>query len=420
MQARLARRAAVLGAALALSLALGACAEKDTTALPDGAVGVDAGDPPVDAGSGAPDLGPGIDAGAIADAGAAPDADPSEDASVDAGAEPDAGAADDAAVPDAADAGPAPDAAPAPDGGAVPDAGIAVDAGTPAGPDPSAVGPFSTSSLDARVTRGRRTTPVTAHLPMRTDGRRSPVVVLLPGFQLDTDRYVALAEHLASHGVAVVRADPPSSLRDVDHVEMAADVGAVLDWIADPNGRVAATVDTARMGAVGHSLGGKIATMAAFRDTRIRALLGLDPVNGGGPTGYAPTRPDIVPDEVTPLTIPVGFMGETTNGMGGGLSPACAPLDQNFTTFYDAATMAPAALEWDFAGADHMDFVFDESFCLACRACPEGPADEATVRAAITTLATAFFRRHLDAESGMDAWLRGPRLPAGVTVRARP
>jgi hypothetical protein len=37
----------------------------------------------------------------------------------------------------------------------------------------------------------------------------------------------------------------------------------------------------------------------------VAAVFTLDPVNGGGPFGYSATRPDIVPDEVANLAIPL-------------------------------------------------------------------------------------------------------------------
>lgn len=301
----------------------------------------------------------------------------------------------------------------------------ATDAGAPdamladAGPvvaDPDAPGPHSTTVIEDVVVRGTRMTPVAAHVPDAASGRLG-LVVFLPGFRLESRRYEALATQLASHGFIVVRADPEASLTNIDHTAMAADAGAVIDW-ALAHASLSARIDTSRIGVAGHSLGGKVATMTARADARVTALLGLDPVNGGHPfRGYSAELPDIVPDEVAPLTIAVGFAGETTNSTG---RMPCAPADQNFETFYRAATSAPWAAMWTFDGADHMDFVDDTASCLACRACPSGTADEGTVRAAVHALVVAFFRTHLGAERGLEPWLLGARLPALVAVEHRP
>lgn len=319
----------------------------------------------------------------------------------------------DAGVPDAGDAPPADGGSTERDGGPGTDGGTVSDGGG-ASVDPSATGPASTTTVDGTVTRGSRSTPVVAHVPA---GGPSPLAIFVPGFQLESSRYAATAEHLASHGFVVVRADPPDPLFGVSHVEMAADVIAVIDWATDASGPLAGEVSGPLL-VFGHSLGGKVSAMVAHRDTRVDALLALDPVNGGNPfSGYSADLPDIVPDEIEGLTIPVGFMGETTNQSG---SMACAPADQNFETFYAAATSASWAAMWDFTGADHMDFVDDTTGCgFTCSACPDGTADEATVQAAVHTLVAAFARRHLLGDASMDPWLTGAMTPGGVVVTSR-
>ncbi len=299
------------------------------------------------------------------------------------------------------------DAALVPDGG-----GVAVDGAVTPGADgavmagsPAAAGPFAATTVMATVMRGSRSVPVIAHVPTRPAGQLSPAVLFMPGFMLQTSMYLPLAERIASHGVIVVRVDTSGS----DHAAMALDVGAALDWAVAAGGPLAGKLDVAKVALAGHSLGGKLATMAAFANrTRVAALLALDPVNSNSP--------DVVPDQVTPLTMPVGFMGETVNGSGGFMP--CAPTDSNFETFYAAATGASWAAKWDLTGADHMDFVDVCNFL--CSVCPDGPADDAAVRGTVKTLAVAFLRRHLLADAAMDAWLSGASLPGGVVVQKRP
>jgi len=202
---------------------------------------------------------------------------------------------------------------------------------------------------------------------------------------------------------------------------MAADIQSVIDWALDPQNMLSGSIDSANIGVFGHSLGGKIATMAAFADTRITALLGIDPVNAGGPTGFSTGRPDILPGQIAMQTIPVGILGETTDdGLMGGFM-ACAPDAGNFKRFYDAATTTNWIAEWDFVYADHMDFV-EDSCGFICNACRSGTANKPDVLAATQTLSVAFFRRHLKAETAMESWLTGANIPSATTIthRSRP
>jgi predicted dienelactone hydrolase len=280
--------------------------------------------------------------------------------------------------------------------------------------NPSAKGAFSvTIKPSATVTRGNRSIPVVARIP--SGATKAPLVVLLPGFQLKAAFYSVLAGHLASHGMVVVSADPPASLFSVSHAEMDLDASAVIDWALGSASGL--NVDTARVAIMGHSLGGKISFMASARDARIKAVFGIDPVNGGGPAGYSADRPDIVPDKVSPLTIPIGLIGETTNTTG---LMACAPSEQNYATFFEAAAASPSVIQWTVPGADHMDFVDDTSTCgFVCGACTAGTADPKKVTAATRTLAAAFFQKHFFGMASADAWLTGNQVPQGLVAKKR-
>ena len=300
--------------------------------------------------------------------------------------------------PDPVDLGPAP-----------------VDMGSVTTTAPNAVGPYAVTRSMTMV----GTSPVTVFDPTLPAGVRAPLAIFLPGFQLTVSRYAALCERLASHGVVVVGVDATGGFSP-NHNALRDAAIAVIDW-AISRAPTAAKTDGSRVMTWGHSLGGKLATMAAGSDARVTALLAIDPVNGGGgPIGptYTADRPDIVPDVVAALSIPMGFLGETTNASGGFMP--CAPADQNFTTFYDAATSASWAAQWNFLGADHMDFVPDVSACFACAACTAGTADPATVVRDTQTLTVAFAQRHLFGEAASEEWLRGAMVPAGIAVTGRP
>lgn len=279
--------------------------------------------------------------------------------------------------------------------------------------DPAAPGPHEVETSDDSLTRDGRSIPLAVHAPAGQQGR--PWLILLPGFQLQSSRYIPLADHLASHGYVVVRADPPGGLFDVSHTAMADDVSAVIDWATETLGNA---IEAESVTVAGHSLGGKVSFMVAHRDPRVAAVFGIDPVNAANPiSGYSPTLPDIVPGEIENLDIPVGIAGELLDATAD-FGPACAPDGMNYVTFTDAATSSPWVAEWTFEGADHMDFVYDKSGCgFVCNACRDGDADEALVHAGLQTLAVAFLRLHFDGDDSMNTYLSGERLPAGVQQR---
>lgn len=323
--------------------------------------------------------------------------------------------ADVASIPDASMMT-VPDADPIPDG-RVPPPGDATtppaDAMIPsAGPD--GAGPHMTRSREEMVESDRRRIPVTVHEPLGVDS--PPALVLLPGFLLQRSYYRSLAARIASHGFVVLQADPPTSLTMSNHVRMRDDAIAVINW-AQESGTVARE---ARIAIGGHSLGGKVSAMVTASDVRVQALFMIDPVNGSNPfTGYSETLPDIVPAPVNTISVPVGILGETTNASGGTAGMACAPRDQNFQTFFEAMTAAPWVAEWDFEGADHMDFLSDPEGCMfLCSQCPSGSASPEQVVAGTMTLAVAFLKQHLQGED-MSAYLTGASLPSGVSVRSR-
>lgn len=355
------------------------------------------------------------DSGAPQDAGLADTAVVDTAAPVDSASPADTGAVDGTAGWDAAaaDAGMGADSAVVVDAAGAQDAALA-DAGAVV-EDPGATGPHAVTTSAWSVTRGSRTTEITVYAPDLALPRG--VLAFAAGFQLGVSRYSVLLEHLASHGFLVLACDLVQGL-DADHVAMALDLDAVLDAAFAAGGPAAGL--SAPRGVLGHSLGGKVAVMAAFRAGDVAAVLAIDPVNGAGNGDYTATRPDIVPAEVQGLTMPLGFAGETVNASGGLGGQACAPAEQNFQTFYAAATASSAAYQWDFAGADHMDFVDDTSWCLACAACTAGSADPDQVHADLRVLAAAFFLRHLAGQGAQESYLSGAGVPAAVTAQRRP
>lgn len=115
--------------------------------------------------------------------------------------------------------------------------------------------------------------------------------------------------HVATGGFVAVRVGPTTGFSP-SHTEMALDVSAVLTDLLAP-AALLITVDKALVALSGHSLGGKIAVMAANADIRIDAVYALDPVNSSGGTAG---QPNILPAGISQQTIPFGFAGELLDG----------------------------------------------------------------------------------------------------------
>lgn len=271
--------------------------------------------------------------------------------------------------------------------------------------DPNVDGPYAFTELDdtiASVSGGDSNIPV--HCAYPTSGPTAgpyPVVVVGHGLSLPAAQYYGYVKRLASFGYVALTVDFPSSPFSVDNPKEAKDMLAGLDWAKN---KAVVKADASTAGMTGHSLGGKVALLAATLDPRVKAAIVLDPVDGGGPNGCNPPGCVSVAPLMPGLHIPTGFLGETTDAMGGFMP--CAPAASNFTTFY-AKTNAPS-LEVTVAGADHMSFLDDVSTCgFICGFCNPATAPNAQVNGLARAFVAAFYERHLRGDAGYDTYLTG-------------
>ncbi len=138
------------------------------------------------------------------------------------------------------------------------------------------------------------------HLWYPTEGGPYPLLVYSHGFVSDHRNGAYLAEHLASHGFVVAAVNhplthwgAPGGPRVADVVNQPGDVSFVIDRLvarsADAGDALAATIDEARIGVLGVSLGGLTATLAGFHptlgDPRIDAVLSI-----AGPSSFFTPR----------------------------------------------------------------------------------------------------------------------------------
>lgn len=107
------------------------------------------------------------------------------------------------------------------------------------------------------------------------------LVLFMPGFGASYDGYLDFITHMASHGYAVLGLNFAGSSFTLDsEQDLKADQAiTAIDYVHhySPN-FVGLDEYTA-----GHSLGGKISFYAASLRPQIKGVMGLDPVNAGGP-----------------------------------------------------------------------------------------------------------------------------------------
>jgi pimeloyl-ACP methyl ester carboxylesterase len=280
-------------------------------------------------------------------------------------------------------------------------------------PDPNVDGPYGYAELDDTMNvAASGDTDVAIHCAYPTSGPTAgsfPVVVVAHGLDLPASEYYGYVQRLASFGYVALTVDFPASVFSVDNTTEAQDLVAGIDW-AGTNATVKGIADVQTAGMTGHSLGGKLALLAATMDSRVKASIVLDPVDGGEGTCTPPTCVEV--GALMPsLHIPTGFLGETTDSTGGVFGMPCAPAAENFMTFY-AQTNSPS-LEVTVTGADHMSFLDDEASCgLVCSLCTAGTAPNAQVDGLAHAYVAAFYERWIRGNTGYDTYLTGAEATA--------
>lgn len=299
--------------------------------------------------------------------------------------------------------------------GATRDGTTGSDANPGGGGDPDADGPFATAEKDATATVASTGDMVAVHAVYPTSAGPFPVIVIGHGFQLAPSLYYSYAKRLATFGYIAMTVDFPTGFFGNDNPKEAKDMLGGVAW-AKADATLGPKVDENVVGMTGHSLGGKIALLAATMDSHVKAAFVLDPVDGGGPSGCTAPACVTVANLMTGLQIPTGFLGETTDASGG-FQP-CAPGESNFTTFY-AKTNTPS-LEVTALGANHMSFVDDLAACgVKCTFCNAATATNADVTQMARAFMTAFFERHLRGKTAFDAYLTGAQAQSRYVTTNR-
>ena len=244
-----------------------------------------------------------------------------------------------------------------------------------------------------------------------------PLVIVSSGYQLGRSQYQPFCAHLASRGHVCITHDYAAS---GNHQDKAREVGRIIDWALSPASGLAARLRSDAIGVAGHSLGGKVSINAAILDTRIRAVVGWDPVDALPPFGNDGSA-SVTPELMGNLRVPLALLGELTDSTGGLGGMSCAPAADNYQRYFAAACEVPAALEVTIDAADHMDWIGDRGSCgLACLACSNGTTPDATVHTITRRVTAAWFERHLGGNVAMDAWLTAAQVGTPTSVRTSP
>lgn len=273
---------------------------------------------------------------------------------------------------------------------------------------------------------------------MAAAGAPYPVVVVAHGFSGFRDMVLPYAERLATWGYITITPQLPFTgfldIFNISHLESALDVLFLLNAVCcesetDPESLLYGKADGGRLAAVGHSLGGKLSVLASLLDGGLRAVVGLDPVDGAGPQGLFeddPDFPDLVPELVPNLKIPTLYLGGTEGGSTAEWAD-CAPQGENYHQFW---TYSPGpSVEIAFQGADHTDFLKSSWLVDLFDFCNVGTADPEVVKALALKYTVAFLNDSLlgweryreeyagtgaeaDRESGHVTWQEKSPLPS--------
>lgn len=249
--------------------------------------------------------------------------------------------------------------------------------------------PFQVQGFTLRDPERGRSVEVLLVAPVAGDP--VPLVVFSPGFLLAGGAYRGTGEILASHGIAVALLTYDVNLFTANHRILAADLRFVLRALPGAAWERGVRLDPDRVGLAGHSLGGKLSFLVAAEDPALRAVAGLDPVDGGAPGTDDPVRFPSAVAVMDRVKIPVLLLGAERGGVVRFGTP-CAPPEGNYTKFFTAAP--GPALEVTQLGAGHMDYLDDPNCGFACSLCAPG-LRPAQARADAQAYLLLFFRAHL-------------------------
>ena len=259
---------------------------------------------------------------------------------------------------------------------------------------------------------------------------RFPVIVFSHGGRCSRDRYTDFADHWASHGYIVIQpahmdstSIPPPKIRGMEMMNESVrtrrlDLPFILDSFDELQKRVpeiADKLDTERVAAAGHSLGGGTAMAVTglvmedrrdgipfgMKDERFDVLLLITN------PGNSPMMPD---DPWRMVSLPT-FVATGTNDFSGLVRHI--KKKESIFKFSGDATFADTP--------NHYLFVDDMDHYLGGLICKEMKDDEPDHEAAevINGVSTAFLDAYLKGDEGALSFLNSAAMPESASPRAR-
>lgn len=216
------------------------------------------------------------------------------------------------------------------------------------------------------------------------------------GFARSRAQHANNGVFLASHGYVVVTVDFPNPTSP-NFTAWAAQISAALDWLeaqnADPASRFFQQIAVDRLGALGHSAGGMATWGAAGQDSRIRAIMPLDPVPANGADLAALGAGLVVPSGWT------GAPGSSCNASA------------SYNQLYPLVAAGHKA-QYIVGNATHCDFEDPTNF-LCTLTC--GGASDAR-RQIWRRYTVAWFKYYLDGDTGYYHYLYGDGLASDLAA----
>jgi len=219
--------------------------------------------------------------------------------------------------------------------------------------------------------------PITAQLQPTVPqgvppGHKAPLIILSAGFLLSASMYRSYASDLAAWGYAVLLYDMSEVTDDVQAVTA---LKKVIDTaMTDPQLRP--LLDPTCVVLAGHSRGGKLSALLAGKDTRVKGLMLLDPVDSTPMTppgeGFPTSLPGLRQATSPPRSLPVLVLGA---GEGGDVVPESG----NYRRFMEACSGPLWSVE--ISGAGHLGFLDKQIGLFSMFSTPGSTPDDA-VRAA--------------------------------------
>jgi len=232
-----------------------------------------------------------------------------------------------------------------------------------------------------------------------------PLIIFGPGFSAPMNIYFSYGRHLASYGYVVVFRNNYV----ISHADLATTTSAIIDWVQEqeslPGSLFHGKLDFNRIGASGHSMGGKISLLTAYNDDRVKASATIDPVDMSPlPT---PAYPSVTPELMPDIHIPTLLIGSSDGG-------SCAPVDENYHQYFLYAN--PPSIEIQILNSGHVTFcdLPDAIISGAALICPTGGGDYEQIRFLARRYVTAFYKVVFEGESGYGYYLTGDGIAQDV------